>query len=69
MIKKMLELYFVINQRHLTESGIKGYCINLNALALLGTYGVGFRVMHNSEQRVIIHGSSSQWGKIPAGVP
>ena len=25
--------------------------------------------LHNREQRVIIHGSSSKWGKIPAGVP
>ena len=25
--------------------------------------------LHNREQRPIIHGSSSQWGKIPAGVP
>ena len=25
--------------------------------------------VHNREQRVITYGSSSQWGKIPAGVP
>ena len=36
--KKMLKLYSVISQIHLTESGIKGCCINLNALALLGTH-------------------------------
>ena len=36
--KKDIRIVFCDQSRHLTESGIKGCCINLNALALLGTY-------------------------------
>ena len=41
--------------------------------SLLQIYGVPSQDQHrstdNREQRVIIHGSNSRWGKIPAGVP
>ena len=69
MTRKMYALFFVTSQRPSIEFGIKDFFTNWNVLALLVIFLNGYSYLDNTQQRVVICGSSSQWGVIPAGVP
>ena len=70
MIKKDVRIVFCDQSKASDRVWHQGLLYKLECIGITGDLLSWFRsYLHNREQRVIIHGSSSQWGKILSGVP
>ena len=68
--KKDIRIVFCDQSKAFDRVWHQGLLYKLECIGITGDLLSWFRsYLHNREQRVIIHGSSSKWGKIPAGVP
>ena len=68
--KKDVRIVFCDQSKAFDRVWHQGLLYKLECIGVTGDLLRWFQsYLHNREQRVIIHGSSSQWGKIPAGVP
>ena len=70
MIKKDIRIVCCGQSKEFDRVWHQGLLYKLECIGITGDLLSWFRsYLHNREQAVIIHGSSSKWGKIPAGVP
>ena len=68
--KKDIRIVFCDQSKAFDRVWHQGLLYKLECIGITGDLLSWFRsYLHNREQRVIIHGSSSKWGRIPAGVP